>query len=166
MMATRTATSAVRQTMTSISLVAQPIALITEIVLGMGLMERTVTEMYEELISRLKNLAMLTTENGDSEIRISAEAVQTIREITTQAADAIEDLISALTASNEVIAKNKPRWIPVTEQCPEKSGDYLVFDDCRNLYVNDWHCLLKKWQYDDSRITHWMPLPEPPKEET
>ena len=61
--------------------------------------------------------------------------------------------------------RNVGKWIPVTERCPEKSGDYLVFDDCRNLYVNEWHCLLKKWQYDDSRITHWMPLPEPPKEE-
>lgn len=54
---------------------------------------RTVTEMYEELISRLKNLAMLTTENGDSEIRISAEAVHAIREIATEAADAIEELL-------------------------------------------------------------------------
>ena len=62
--------------------------------------------------------------------------------------------------------ENVGEWIPVTERCPEKSGDYLVFDDCRNLYVNEWHYLLKKWQYDDSRITHWMPLPEPPEEET
>lgn len=53
-------------------------------------------------------------------------------------------------------------WIPVKERMPEKSGDYLVFDDCGNLYVNEWHCPLKKWQYYDSRITHWMPLPEPP----
>ena len=56
-------------------------------------------------------------------------------------------------------------WIPVTERLPEKSGDYLVFDACGNLYVNEWHFLLRMWQFDDSRITHWMPLPEPPKEE-
>lgn len=55
-------------------------------------------------------------------------------------------------------------WISVEDRCPEKYGDYLVFDDCRNLYVNEWHCLLHKWQYDDGRITHWAQLPEPPKE--
>lgn len=49
--------------------------------------------MYDELISRLKNLAMLTTENGKSEILVSAEAVQAIREIATEAADAIEELL-------------------------------------------------------------------------
>ena len=98
------------------------------------------------------------------------------------AADAIEQLQKDLERSKEyeafwekeanealrrfqVAIASKPRWIPVTERCPEKSGDYLVFDDCRNLYVNEWHCLLKKWQYDDSRITHWMPLPTPPKED-
>ena len=92
--------------------------------------------MYEELVKRLRS------HNGWA-----------LNKTLDEAADAIEEL-------------SKPRWIPVTERCPEKSGDYLVFDDCRNLYVNEWHCLLKKWQYDDSRITHWQPLPQPPKEET
>lgn len=75
--------------------------------------------------------------------------------------DALQSLILDVPAADV----RPVRWIPVSERCPEKSGDYLVFDDCRNLYVNEWHCLLKKWQYDDSRITHWMPLPEAPKEE-
>ena len=74
-------------------------------------------------------------------------------ELTSNAADAIEEL-------------SKPKWISVEDRCPEKYGDYLVFDDCRNLYVNEWHCLLHKWQYDDGRITHWTQLPEPPKEST
>ena len=75
------------------------------------------------------------------------------RQTQNDAADAIEEL-------------SKPKWISVEDRCPEKYGDYLVFDDCRNLYVNEWHCLLHKWQYDDGRITHWTQLPEPPKEET
>ena len=87
-----------------------------------------------------------------------------------EAADAIEELQRQIDGwieqERKALLKSMPKWIPVTERCPEKSGDYLVFDDCRNLYVNEWHCLLKKWQYDDSRITHWMPLQEPPKEET
>lgn len=36
------------------------------------------------------------------------------------AADAIEDLTAALAASNEVIAKSKPCWIPVEERLPEQ----------------------------------------------
>lgn len=56
------------------------------------------------------------------------------------------------------------QWIPCEGRCPEKSGDYLVTDDCKNIYVNEWHCLLHKWQYDDSRIMAWMPLPSPFRE--
>ena len=52
--------------------------------------------MYEELISRLKNLAMLTTENGKSAILVSNEAVQAIREIATEAENAIEELSKEL----------------------------------------------------------------------
>lgn len=90
-------------------------------------------------------------------------------ELAEKAADAIEELQGQIDGwieqERKALLKSVPKWIPVTERCPEKSGDYLVFDDCRNLYVNEWHYLLKKWQYDDSRITHWMPLPEPPKED-
>ena len=107
--------------------------------------------MYEDLVKRLRT------------------ATQTLAEFVAEAADAIDELSREVDIDNAAMTAMDaamPRWIPVTERCPEKSGDYLVFDDCGNLYVNEWHCLLKKWQYDDSRITHWQPLPEPPKEET
>lgn len=104
--------------------------------------------MYDELISRLKNLAMLTTENGKSEIPFSAEAVQAIREIATEAADAIEEL-------------SKSCWIPVTE--PPKYGDYyLVCDNCGRVYTTPFGNI--GW-WLESNVTHWMPLPKPPKEE-
>ena len=104
--------------------------------------------MYEDLVKLARHCAEV-----DACINCPVGGCQGVTGIMNRLADAIEEL-------------SKPRWISVTERLPEKSGDYLVFDDCRNLYVNEWHCLLKKWQYDDSRITHWMPLPEPPKEET
>ena len=110
--------------------------------------------MYKELLNRLRiceYMAVLT------------ERPQYWKDIAAEAADAIEELQRQIDAwvepERKALIKSLPRWIPVTERCPEKSGDYLVVDDCRNLYVNEWHCLLKKWQYDDSRITHWMPLP-------
>ena len=78
-----------------------------------------------------------------------------------EAADAIEEL-------------SKPRWIPVTERLPETPGEYMVaYHPCYWDRVHDeikvgldsfrgktsW--AKKKYQ----RVTHWMPLPEPPKEE-
>lgn len=135
--------------------------------------------MYDDLIKRLMECASGECFNC-SQYTPTTNASVCSKELMKQAADAIEELIAEsdiyrkemTTEHNRAVRllwekeHGMPRWIPVTERCPEKSGDYLVFDDCRNLYVNEWHCLLKKWQYDDSRITHWMPLPEPPKEET
>ena len=79
-------------------------------------------------------------------------------------------------------------WIPVTERLPEKDGSYLCFSQ----YCGSGWCAVrsfakdgrKKDEYDFQRrwknvwydydseygycvidsITHWMPLPEPPKE--
>ena len=60
------------------------------------------------------------------------------------------------------------QWIPVTERFPDKPGDYLVLSKNRNYSVRTFLI------YDEVRkefihiengiITHWMPLPEPPKE--
>ena len=80
------------------------------------------------------------------------------------------------------------KWIPVTERLPEEDGSYLCFSQ----YCGSGWCAVrgfakdgrKKDEYDFQRrwknvwydydseygycvidsITHWMPLPEPPKE--
>lgn len=79
------------------------------------------------------------------------------------------------------------KWIPVTERLPEIGGNYFVvvkhkydfekeysydtdfaeftfsdgyIDNCWNTY-NDWN---EGQHY--LHVTHWMPLPEPPKEES
>lgn len=54
-------------------------------------------------------------------------------------------------------------WIPVRERMPEKSGQYLVYA----------HGYVGMVQFDvgtdteicfwTHEVTHWMPLPEPPK---
>ena len=65
-----------------------------------------------------------------------------------------------------------PQWISVKDRLPEKSGDYLV-----TTYNGSRTCLpysSKNRAFNsfdgntdhglDIQCTHWMPLPEPPKE--
>ena len=79
------------------------------------------------------------------------------------------------------------RWIPVEERLPEKQGEYIVFADGK--VTTDMYIVcdeIERWlHYDGSlnefyidpysskptreppypKVTHWMPLPQPPKEE-
>ena len=65
----------------------------------------------------------------------------------------------------------RDRWIPVTERLPEESGEYLVATRRGNLHVLSYSARHKAFNaFDDIsndaevRCSHWMPLPEPPKE--
>lgn len=64
-------------------------------------------------------------------------------------------------------------WTPVSVRMPETKGEYLVaYHPCYWDRVEDGTCVgidtfrrkttwaKKKYQ----RVTHWMPLPQPPKE--
>ncbi len=59
-------------------------------------------------------------------------------------------------------------WITVSERSPEESGYYLVSHKhgcvCIRLYNERCGDMFAKFGNDP--VTHWMPLPEPPKEET
>jgi len=79
-------------------------------------------------------------------------------------------------------------WIPVTEQLPELNQEVLVYAVGKidgfigsSVYALTKRFLFKfllsskgteewrsPWLYflEDYEITHWMPLPEPPKEES
>lgn len=87
------------------------------------------------------------------------------------AAAAIEDLQAKISelgesySANLVAAQNaQPRWVRV-EEPPKENGRYLVHwqdvvttDEFKNgvwLYASMFN----------QRVTHWMPLPEPPKED-
>jgi hypothetical protein len=80
------------------------------------------------------------------------------------------------------------KWIPVTERLPKKDGKYLVFEqsggrtvtsvlrfakdarkvdryDFKGRWKNAWYEYDSEWgHYTVGSVTHWMPLPEPPKE--
>lgn len=145
---------------------------------------------YDELIKDLREYAELVDHD-------MWDCPYMIADSMKQAADAIEDLIAALTASNEVIAKNKPKWISVEERLPEENkavnivwinrSPVIYYQDIKDIpqsatgvyykgqwywwsaVVQDYLAEYGKWEFDKMddaiEVTHWMPLPEPPRED-
>lgn len=88
--------------------------------------------------------------------------------LAEQAADAIEELLEKF--------EQLPRWIPATERLPEVDCDVLIavlthFPNRKPIrtvtmdYINTegvWDGASCDWRHE---VTHWMPLPEPPKED-
>lgn len=68
-----------------------------------------------------------------------------------------------------------PKWISVSERFPEKEGYYITFTLCSNNSVIPLKFVfttvrgqkVKRWEWNGRIspwvVTHWMPLPEPPK---
>ena len=63
-------------------------------------------------------------------------------------------------------------WISVDERLPEKGEEVLVFDTRENwtgfAWLNPdetWTALGFDFPFDLGEVTHWMPLPQPPKGE-
>ena len=79
--------------------------------------------------------------------------------------------------------QEKRRWIPLAERLPEENGCYIVVacdEGCSagegiwydtvvvvaEYYEGSWSWDENGTEYDITDIvTHWMPMPEPPKEE-
>lgn len=74
------------------------------------------------------------------------------------AASAIEELLAAV-----------PHWISVEERLPDVAEKVLTYNG--DFVSENWLCTVaskvgrvKVWAYSEGFVTHWMPLPEPPKE--
>lgn len=59
------------------------------------------------------------------------------------------------------------QWIPVTERLPDANGVYLSVDDMGiySFRVFDPNKRMWKAIWEDEKVTHWTPMPEPPKED-
>ena len=107
--------------------------------------------MYDELIKRLREAP---DDWPDAELHY-------------QAADAIEELSSS-------------KWISVNERLPVKEGEYITFTNAsgksKGVLAQNFEITtvrgkeVKRWIWFNRispwKVTHWMPMPEPPKEET
>lgn len=134
-----------------------------------------VIPMYDELINKLYHCANEVFCNKCSHSPDCAGEKTIIRE----AADAIEDLEKSLAialleyqiANNKRImteeyAKQKQRWIPVTERLPEDRNMVLATVDgvVRIAFYGNY-----MWEeietYSIFYPTHWMPIPQAPESE-
>ena len=130
--------------------------------------------MYDELVKRLRREAVYLPEKFSK----NAELL----DVLMKAADAIEELSNEseslgkdLTSAVEMLKKRrKPKWIPVKERLPDYDEDVLVYANGllrvwdRIKTLDDVDCWEDEYGYwvDFNDVDYWMPLPEPPKEET
>ena len=116
--------------------------------------------MYETLVEALRLCAKY---NNAMDALMNAE----------QAADAIEELSREVDIDNAAMTAMyaaMPRWIPVAERLPEKRKWVLCRCEANITEVlryenNEWYHDPRHVYYFDF-VTHWMPLPERPEEES
>ena len=115
--------------------------------------------MYEELIKDLR-------ENHDKYFARDMETADAIEELSMKLHGDEAAIAWMKREIERMVVADKPRWIPVTERLPEigtrcvtvsKDGDYglALYSDMGWMFP-----------YYMGKTEYWMPLPEPPKEES
>lgn len=144
--------------------------------------------MYKELVKRLRHCSEEHSGCGTCEL---SDTCVLHTKLLLQAADAIEELLpfkkqvekgmGLIDKADELLNAVKPHWISVIERLPKtrksilgkKSSKVIVafrFNDGAQG-TDTAHTLNREWVFEDHitvvprTVTHWMPLPEPPKEE-
>lgn len=58
------------------------------------------------------------------------------------------------------------KWFPVSERLPDSNGVYLSVDDMGIYSFRVFDPSKRMWKaiWEDEKVTHWMPMPEAPKE--
>ena len=132
--------------------------------------------MYEDLVKRLRNCAIEAAPCKTCNMAEDGSCTDTLMK---QAADAIEELIAerdayckAMTEEHNKAARLtwEYRWIPVTERMPSLNTPVLATDgievDISWMYGVPPRWITSYTAIDEDKLTHWMPLPQTPKEES
>ena len=112
--------------------------------------------MTGEALSYIKQLEMLAKPN---------EQIRWERDV------AIDQLRQLGIGFGEKVEAQLPKWISVEERLPQSLAEVLICDDKGRMVVGHydeddgrfWECVNTD-TFHSVNATHWMPLPEPPKE--
>jgi len=74
--------------------------------------------------------------------------------------------LKPLTALIEYAESLEQQWVSVSDRLPDICGDYLIWMPSTNEISWSFFSSDKKWAVGNrfyEGVTHWMPLPNPPK---
>ena len=149
--------------------------------------------MHDELVELVKELRNMfrgykATDNENCRhAKTILQAADAIEELTREN----DSLAKSVNEASEILRR---RWIPVTEALPESGGSYIVYlrpfkgkyvigdlsydlSYPTEMYFNKgqmlWVCENESYNAilsvvdteNEYHVTHWMPLPQPPKED-
>ena len=130
---------------------------------------------YEELVKALREADSLSMcgecgYKGDKKGPLFAKAADAIEELQKR----VRFEYQSGFADGQISAnRKKNKWISVDERLPEMSGLYLTYHAKRGSMTMHYSVNNDAWNAFDHEdrpkyaleVTHWMPLPEPPKVE-
>ena len=108
-------------------------------------------------------LVKIDPHNGLEVSRYFANQIMRLPAIDQETLPIVQELKQQL---EKATAKNE--WISVKDRMPEQNEQVLCYYHyepkspdviCQNTYFNN-----GIWMSETSKVTHWMPLPEPPEE--
>lgn len=96
----------------------------------------------------------------------------TLSDLSHKAANALEQLQAENDRRKEEV--QQMRWIPVEERLPEKENAQVLMTDGEGCYISSRNNMVRFLDCEGIfipgkagagvKVTHWMPLPQPPKE--
>jgi hypothetical protein len=133
--------------------------------------------MYDDLVKRLRADADYMDNNGIMLFaaapfyRECADAIEELQQTAKHYKGCSDDWYREACDYKAML----PRWIPVTERLPEDGSDVLAYLKyevggriaAANYDKGMWQdCVMGGlYRTEEGVVTHWMPIPQPPKEE-
>lgn len=138
-------------------------------------MDKVVTTMSDEFVKELQESARFADSRGYGGLcEKLIKAADAIEELNRKAIEWQEE---ACKWNNEYhrLLDNMPSWISVKDRLPELGEEVLVYYHWINppekgsigkdsMHIRDISMNPVWKKHPGGKVTHWMPLPEPPKE--